>query len=167
MVIWETVSGTLDFYYQITTNPNNPHDASIGGVSWLSFAGFTTDVDFRTDLGGTIPWPEVLRGSGAGAFFNVFLPTNPTTGARLAIAPGQTTDFFFIKTDATQFDTAGFSAFLGAGGGAFTFEPIAAQVSEPPTSLLFGASLAALTLAERYRRGRISRRRLSTGVHGL
>ncbi len=120
-VVRETGSGTLDFYYRIV------NDVSSGGsldfVTRNSFAGFGTDVDFRTDGSGTIGPDQASRNAAGDEVLIDFFSTN-------LLFPGAESFFFFVKTDATDFDENGtgslaFSSNLGGGTFDFdTFQPV-------------------------------------------
>ena len=120
-VVRETGSGTLDFSYRIV------NDVSSGGsldfVTRNSFAGFGTDVDFRTDGSGTIGPDQASRNAAGDEVLIDFFSTN-------LLFPGAESFFFFVKTDATDFDENGtgslaFSSNLGGGTFDFdTFQPV-------------------------------------------
>ena len=130
-VVKENVSGTLDFYQTLRADPSMPTPAILDFVRRISFAGTTTDVDYRTDgLGQPSLHPAVAkRPSAAEVDFEY--------GNGL-ISAGQQTLFYFVKTNATSFDVNGKTE-LGLAGppGAITpallvtAEPIAPQRTVP------------------------------------
>ncbi len=120
-VVRETGSGTLDFSYRISNDVSSA--GSLDFVTRNSFAGFGTDVDFRTDGSGTIGPDQASRNAAGDEVLFDFFSTN-------LLFPGAESFFFFVKTDATDFDENGtgslaFSSNLGGGTFDFdTFQPV-------------------------------------------
>ena len=120
-VVRETDSGTLDFYYRISNDVSSA--GSVDFVTRNSFAGFGTDVDFRTDVIGTIGPDQASRNAAGDEVLFDFFSTN-------LLFPGAESFFFFVKTDATDFDENGtgslaFTSNLGSGTFDFdTFQPV-------------------------------------------
>ena len=120
-VVRETDSGTLDFYYKISNDVSSA--GSVDFVTHNSFAGFGTDVDFRTDGVGTIGPDQASRNAAGDEVLFDFFSTN-------LLFPGAESFFFFVKTDATDFDANGtgslaFTSNLGSGTFDFdTFQPV-------------------------------------------
>jgi len=92
-VYTDSVSGDLDFVYQLLNTTTGPAD-SLDRLSVSSFGGWSSDVDYA-------PIPTNPNGVG------------PTSGDRLGgvigfnftgdeIAPGEISDYLIVKTNATQ-----------------------------------------------------------------
>jgi hypothetical protein len=103
----ENHTGTLDFYETIRSATTNPVPAAIDRVIRDAFSNFLTDVDYRTD------------GLGAPAIHPFKVARSVVPGVALkfdfsgaAIAAGQLSRFYFIKTNATAFDLKGHSAIV-------------------------------------------------------
>ena len=120
-VVRETDSGTLDFYYRISNDVSSA--GSVDFVTRNSFAGFGTDVDFRTDGPGTIGPDQASRNAAGDEVLFDFFSNN-------LLFPGAEPLSFFVKTDATDFDENGtgslaFTSNLGSGTFDFdTFQPV-------------------------------------------
>lgn len=105
-VVRSDVDGTLDFYYRII------NDAASGGSILLAvrsdFSAVTTDADWRTDgLGVDGPNFSFRAPDGADVFFSFFDEAN--------VDPGEDSRFFFVKTNATEFNANGSAFLTGAG----------------------------------------------------
>ena len=98
-VVKETVSGTLDFYYRLTSDTAST--ANITLVTRQDFGPVTTDVDWRTDGLGTFGAHKGARSATANTVG--FLYDTPNYW----ITPGQQSRFTFIKTNATDFVVKG------------------------------------------------------------
>lgn len=98
----ENVSGTLDFYYEITTNAG-----SLGSITSLlvsGFAGFTTYVDYRPDGVGTVdPFSASRSSDGKSITFDF---ANAPNGNGV-VSAGETSQGLFVKTNATSYTTLG------------------------------------------------------------
>ncbi len=146
-VVRENGSGTLDFYYRLFNDTTSA--GALGIVTRENYSGYATDADFRLDgLGATGPG-GASRSTGSDVWFG-FL-ADPVT-------PGQSSRFFFIKTDATVYDAAGKGSLVGlntAGGFGVTsfstFEP----VPLPSAFWLFGSGLLALVATNKELVGRL------------
>ena len=151
----ETGTGTLDFLYQVTLNAGS---SSAGAITTNGFTGFSSDVGFRTDGTGTIDPNQAERFSGASAgMIDFIFGTTPMTA-------GHVTQFEFIKTTATAYNTTGIStitADTGAGtlGSSAALSTYAPAVPEPSMLLV---PVAALGLASLRRRK--SMHRLNNGL---
>lgn len=135
-IIRETVAGTLDFYYRLS-NDSGSADA-IHRFTNIDFGGYSTDVDFRTDLaGGTVPAAYADRSANGSIVGFDF-----TLGGGGLLTPGSTSKWFFIKTDATNYH-AGSTAVINGGVATVASYAPAAPVPEPMTMALAGMALAA------------------------
>jgi len=143
-VVRENVSGTLDFYTRLFVDsvPDFPAPPFSGVIRTdrSSFAAFATDVDWRIDGLGNIPPTEASRtpdGSTVSFLFGGGR-VNPTH------LPGGS-NFFFVKTNATEFNAQG-SMLLSSVAGApppFTTSFAAYQpIPEPSAVALLLAGLA-------------------------
>ncbi|MDA8362581.1 MAG: hypothetical protein M0Z84_01930 [Gammaproteobacteria bacterium] len=145
-VVRESGSGTLDFYYRLFNGTDTDgcmlsSDGSIGVAQRSGYAGYSTDVNYRTDgLGSVAPSGASRTAGGDGVLFG-FL-SNP-------IAPGQTSLFFFVHTQATAYNDLGTGTLIGfnAQGGFgqtqfMTFEPAPVPIS--PAVWLFASGLLGL-----------------------
>ncbi len=136
-VVRESSSGTLDFYYRIFNNSSST--GSIGLVGRDNYSGFTTNVDWRIDGLGTVAPTRASRStSGSNVTFD-FLTQQ--------IAPSDQSRFFFISTNATNYDNKGQGSLIGLDtNGGFgtadfsTFEPVA-PVPVPAAIWLLGSGL--------------------------
>lgn len=137
-VVRSDVDGTLDFYFQVFNDAEST--LSIDHVARLRYTGFSTDVDFRLDGLGEIAPVSASRTDLPGVFDITFRfePANK-------IDPGESSRFFFIKTDATAFDGEGRTAIGALGVGNVqpkVFQPI--RAAEPGTLTLVGSGLVGL-----------------------
>jgi hypothetical protein len=132
--------GTLDFYHSVVSDPTsgNTYDADTERF----FSGFKTDVDYRIDSTGTVTPAYASRtADGNGVSFKSFG----------SLRYGQETVWYFVRTDATQFDTNGSSSLLfgsvdyrtGRSYLGFATIPIAEPIATPrPTALSASVSVA-------------------------
>lgn len=133
----------LDFAFQVSIDLGS--GGAIGGMNFARFTGYTTDVGYVADSGGTAP-AAVSRGPfGGGIGFNLILNNS-------ALLPGSGTDAFVVATNATTYDTGGgltLSAYDFATGGNITgqinnlFEPTL-LAPEPSPALLMIIGLAGI-----------------------
>ena len=155
-VLRESVTGTLDFYYSITTQTGS---APLSLVYRKSFARSTADVDWRTDGLGTAGMVSATR-STAGDLVSLRYDS-PSL-----ILAGQRSRTVFIKTDALRYDANGTTFIYTApinkvryATSFRTFQPVARQQSKlhfyrlgPPdlsaTAALSAARLFGLTRAQ-------------------
>jgi hypothetical protein len=148
-VVQSDVDNTLIFSYRIINDATS--DAPLRFVMREDYAGFTTDVDWRSDgLGMTGPnfATRSFDGSEVSFFFN----------GQAMIDPGEDSYFFFIKTDATAYNEGGQGVIAVTGsennGRSFhfdTFQPLEAVMPVPlPNALyMFVAGLMGLMLVKR------------------
>jgi PEP-CTERM motif len=157
-VVREDVSGTLDFSWRITVDPN-----STGGVSAFRLIDFgyahLTDADWRIDgLGSAAPYIGRLfnpadHPEGAINFMFVDPPVLPGDPAE----DSNGSRFFFLHTDALFFaETASFDLLDTTSPNTLspsykTYAP--AVIPEPSSVLLVGLGLAGTGLAGKRRRG--------------
>lgn len=142
-VVRETVSGTLDFYYSISNDVSS--SGSVDFVTRTNFTGVSTDVDWRSDQGGTISPDQASRSAAGDSVLFDFFANN-------LLFPGQTSRDFFVKTNATVFNEQGSGALAitsQLGGGSFNFATFQPAVPEPGTGL---ALLGLACIAVRGRR---------------
>ena len=146
-VFHDTVNpnSTLDFVYwiDVTGGPDNPNRLSV-----MSFANFTTDVDYVNGSGAVAP-SDATRGT-----FNngqtIGFDFSPPTG----IAAGQDTDYLMVKTNSLSYNSG--MANLIDGGVASTFVPIpfgtAVTMPLPEPATAGTLAVAAFGLLSRRRR---------------
>jgi hypothetical protein len=156
--VYRNSSGFLDFVYQFINDPLS--SAGISSTTGLSFAGFSTNVDYFTNgsaLGGG--FVNGTPGVFPGAVFRTALGGGSvvTYGFNVPndnfdVNPGQTSAALVVRTDAVNFKqgTLGIIA-----GGTFTdvnvFGP-ASLVPEPTIFLPIGVGLFAFALLRRQAR---------------
>ena len=99
-------SFTLDFYTRVFNDPTSTglgsNPPNVQAVEHRTFGNFTTDVDWRIDGLGTVA--PTHAGRGGSAIFEFFGHPSAPTGL---LAPGHDSRFFFISTDATDYDANG------------------------------------------------------------
>jgi hypothetical protein len=108
-VVRSTNTGTLDFYYAIRNNSANVVPILDLLVQRSSFAGFSTDVNFRLDGLGTVSPINASRtadGKTVSFLFNGNAVLPPATQTASGLLPGMTR-FFYVKTNATTYDALG------------------------------------------------------------
>jgi hypothetical protein len=94
-VVRETASGTLDFYWRISSNASSP--LGLPQFQVTNFVASFYDADWRSDgPGNTAPNLALLVG-GDSTHQVYFFFQDP------AIGPGQTSYFLLLHTDATQY----------------------------------------------------------------
>lgn len=160
-VVRSDLDGTLDFYWRIF----NQSTASPGVTPALydlsfrnGFDGFTTDVDYRLDGLGDLGF---VLGDRAGDSV-VFSSSDFAT-----IGPGDSSYFWFVKTNATAFDESGSGSLTGVdfdgrdpqGVGIIPVLFAPAEAPEPSSGFLLLSGLAGLIL------GLAKRRSAQAGSH--
>ncbi|WP_421658218.1 PTPA-CTERM sorting domain-containing protein [Leptothermofonsia sp. ETS-13] len=119
-IVRSNIDGTLDFYWRLRNDSNAA--ITIGDPSdhisarRASFAGFSTDVDFRIDGLGIIPPLTANRSADGSTVEFLFSP--------FTLAAGESTRFFFVKTNATTYNASGIGSF-GPSDDFPTFQPAA------------------------------------------
>lgn len=154
--VYRTTGGTLDFYYQVdnTSTAQGGHPADpLNEASFDSYTGFTTSVAYDSGNGGTLApinsgGGNVASRAAGGDTVNFFFTLPPGDGQ---LAPGETSYFLEIDTNATTWNGFGEASVID-GGTAFAvaIQP-APTVPEPMTMGLIGGGLALLGIA-RWRR---------------
>ena len=153
--VFQNLTGTLDFYYQVINNANSA--TSLSRESNTSFLGFAPQVAFRFDGGalgagftngtpGIVPLTADLDASATTVGFN-FVPT--PLGSR--IPPGTTSSVLVISTLATRFNSGNAAVLDGGSATVASFQPLGA-VPEPGTFLLLGSAGIALLGMRRFAR---------------
>jgi hypothetical protein len=99
-VVKESSTGTLDFYLRIFNNPQSNNFVSVGRFE--NYTGFTTDVDYRLDGLGDVGPIEVKRVGSGGSSVNFAFDSGEPDG----VAPGQSSLFLLIKTNARNYTTS-------------------------------------------------------------
>ena len=99
-VVQENSTGTLDFYFRIFNNPQSANFVSAGRFE--DYAAFSTDVDYRLDGLGDVGPIEVKRVGVGGSSVNFVFDSAEPNG----VAPGQSSLFLLIKTDARNYTTS-------------------------------------------------------------
>lgn len=158
-VVRETVSGTLDCSYRIFSDANSA--GTIIRASRMAFTGVSSDVDYRTDGLGRIH-PQTAGRSARGG--EVEFDFTQTDGTPNTLGPGTTSLFFFVHTNAVDFNEGGSLRIdahstispIPVGGSSFpiaTFQPT--TVPEPSTFLLLASGLSGVVACRRRaRKGR-------------
>lgn len=137
-VVRSDVDSTLIFYYRVLNDATS--STSITSISARNFAGYTTDVDYRTDSLGSIGSTLATRdASGSNVNFQ-FIPSPIGNGE---ISPGNSSYFFFIKTDATEYGIGTVSLLNGGVANVQGFAPV------PEPGILFALAGAGLLISSR------------------
>jgi len=139
-VVREDGTGTLDFYWRVVVDSTSSGD----GINALRIGNFgysdLTDADWRIDGLGTIP-------ASTGQVFN---PADYPAGDinfqfGSAVAPGDSSSFFFLHTDATNYaETALYDVWENNDTFTGTFSTFAPAVPEPTPAATLALGLMAL-----------------------
>jgi hypothetical protein len=134
-------SGTLDFVYQFTNDPNS--GTALERASMYHFTGFSANVGFVAGSGDVPPVTADRTSGGTVIGFN-FPASN-------GVPTGKSSDLLIIRTNATSFDNTGTFTFQD---GAATTVPGFAPAAVPEPSALVLTGLGGLVLAGYTRRSR-------------
>jgi hypothetical protein len=160
-VVKEDAAGTLDFYWKVDVDSSSaavtgaPYDISSLRVANVGVANIT-DADWRSDGLGSVA-PSAARVFNAG-----FYPNGDVnflfSGAGLSA--GQSSDFFFLHTNATSYAKTALFDLVGDGLAAdaisSSYATFAPAVPEPGAWSMLGAGLAiVLSLGARQRTGSV------------
>ncbi len=152
-IVQETVAQTLDFYFNIRDliGPAQGTGESVLATFHPGFAGWTTDVDFRTDGLGEVG-PDSASRTADGSHVAFHFTSDPVGLDDIAPGDPVVSFFYFIKTTATAYAPGVFSLALSNGAGGLPFiDSIASYAPVPiPAALgLLGVALAVLGISRR------------------
>jgi hypothetical protein len=139
----DTVTGFLDFYYQVRNDTSSTTIAH--RETEFNFGGFTTDV-YATVGGfgifgvGVEAPTDADRSGGTGATVGFEFQTQPPPGSG-TLNPGELSYVKIIRTNATEYTTGVSNLINGGVAEVATFAPTV--IPEPATLLLVGLGLAA------------------------
>ena len=123
---------------------STPSATKVGAIRTSGFGTGPLDVNYRTDSIGTVDPTEIERFSGGESGDINFSFGSP-------VLAGESSQFSFIRTSATAFDTLGqtdISADYGAGeeGISFDFSTYEPEIPEPSGWTLLACGLASLLI---------------------
>jgi len=137
-------TGGMDFTYQIEAATG--YTDSIHSVSVDFYFGYSTNLDYVSGSGVVTYDSAVLSLAGPGDYITLDCST-------AGIAPGDTSDTIVVKTNATQYDQEGDTAFIDGGGVTVnSLEPAGPVVVPEPMSLGLLAAGGVICAARRSRR---------------
>ncbi|MDP9174653.1 MAG: PEP-CTERM sorting domain-containing protein [Planctomycetota bacterium] len=133
--VYHDPSGSLDFAYQINAAPTGPD--SIHSVSISSYSTFDTNVDYIPSTG-AVTYGSANRLSVAAGEIISF---NYTALAN-SIAPGDSTDWILVKTNAFAFNNLGDTSVIDGGtADVVSFQPVPEPASLGLLTVCCGALL--------------------------
>ena len=135
-VVRATVTGKLDFHYQIK-NDGSSLDA-IKRMTTTNFDGFTTDVDWHVDTG-TLSASRADRTTDSSSIGFRF--QKASRGGFGELTPGLLSRWMVIRTDADHYSIGSTSVIDGGVANVESFAPVTAPVPEPVTMALGAAAL--------------------------
>jgi hypothetical protein len=145
LVVREAGTGTLDFYWRVSNDASSYASTGIGTLELRNFAAPPYDADWRTDLAGDRGFASATSYALLPAvFFNVQIDPNLFT----YLQPGETSNYVFLRTDATQFaltawmNIAAYEALGDTGGSSGPLYTFAPAVPEPASVALMLLGLA-------------------------
>jgi hypothetical protein len=141
-VILDSVTGGLDFLYQVTNNPGSTD--ALTRLSFTDFSNYNTSVGYNAGTGLIVPG-DATRSTGVGRIVGFDFPVN--TGP---ITPGTSSATLIIYTNANAFNLTSSASFIDGGTGTALVYGPAAAVPEPISLALLG--IGGLALQRAYRR---------------
>ncbi len=151
--VYQEAGGTLDFYYQITNTSPSP-DENVERQTEANFAGFTTNVGFRTDAG--ILTGTSFTAGGVAPGFSTSSAGGTTIGFNFGdilssvILSGQHSAVLTVDTNATLWTLGTASGIDSLVGSVAGYQP-ANPVPEPTSIVMLGSALLGLAALGRRR----------------
>jgi hypothetical protein len=154
-VVRESATNTLDFYYQLVVDPASEIVSPSIGTEFFGTTDsqLTTDVDFLSDSQGVGAAGMEARRLAGRQLINFFIGEPEITGT--PVGAGDSSKVFYIRTNATEFDSGGavYVDYNGQGSagavmaGAFepVFVPEPSALPEPNTAGSMTLALFALS----------------------
>lgn len=146
--VYQNAGNTLDFYYQFSNSGGSAD--SVGRLTMTNFAGFTTDVGYRSDnwdgsgqfLAGTQDALSADRSADGGVIAFGFGPGSAK------VNPGDISATLVVRTNAYAYTAGSVTTQNGAVFTTASFAPTTG-VPEPGTYVMIGAGLIALAALRR------------------